>query len=55
MNLKKESFKRLTSEVAEFETMFKVVPESNSYREAQKLDAGYKYDLPFERWMNESF
>ena len=57
MNLTKEAFERLTSEVAVFEKMFKVKPKPypSTYRESQQLDAGYKYDLPFERWMAESY
>lgn len=54
MNLKKDSCKRLTSEVAVFERMFKVNPKSRTYRESRQLDAGYKYDIPYERWMAES-
>ena len=55
MNLTEEAHTRLEKEVAVYEQMFKVNPKSLTYRESQQLDAGYKYDLPFERWMAESY
>ena len=57
MNLTEEAHTRLEKEVAVYEQMFKVKPKPypSTYRESQQLDAGYKYDLPFERWMAESY